>query len=203
MYKKLDKILNNVKPIFFCFWILTLFLNKEYKISTFFICLISLYFLYDIKKNRINNMSFYIKNTKSVIISILLFLILNTISVFFIDYTEHDIGYLKDFIKYSLFLFVPIIIIKNKIDIKNFLIGFVVVNGIFCIYGLYMYFVLNYSRIGEIPTLFSLLVLFLMPFSILPYLLWKNKMQFLFYILMCLNLIVLILTQTRASLYLL
>lgn len=183
----------------FCAWLLSLFLETGYKLTTFLICCIALISLYYTKKHDFKVINFVLQNARKIFYSALIFIILNSFSVFFIDYTERDIGYLKDFIKYSLFFFIPIIIIKSSKDIKNMMVDMLLVSGIVSVYGLYTYFVLDFSRVGEIPTLFSLLLLFLLPFCIIPYFCGYKKEKVLYFMLISLNLLALILTQTRAG----
>lgn len=161
-------LLKNIEflnPIILTMWIGSLCFDKFYKVTTVCIILLCLYNLFiKIFKGQSN----FITYNKMLIISYFLFLFTNTISSILFYNEVNSTKFLFDFIKYSFFIIIPMLLINSRQILKQVCIGMATILVFLSLNAIYEYCVLNYDRVGmPFPNLFGWILLILAPFGII------------------------------------
>lgn len=185
-------------PIVIVCWIASLFFEIEYKLMTTLIIILLIFNFLLLKNDYKQNLFFkFVFVNKYFAISILFFLVANSFNILFIHYTLGDYKFVEDFLKYSVFFYIPFLFKYSEKSMHKVFLYLLIVAILFAISGIYDYFILGFDRAGNIPTLYSYLLLLLFPFCIVWFKL-KNKCGHLTLIIAILLLGALILTKTRA-----
>lgn len=161
-------LLKNIEflnPIILTMWIGSLCFDKFYKVTTVCIILLCLYNLFiKIFKGQSN----FITYNKMLIITYFLFLFTNTISSILFYNEVNSTKFLFDFIKYSFFIIIPMLLINSRQILKQVCIGMATILVFLSLNAIYEYCVLNYDRVGmPFPNLFGWILLILAPFGII------------------------------------
>ena len=196
IYKNL--IIEYINPLVLTLWLASLFFELEYKLMTTIIIVLILTNFCIIKKHIFfNNILNFYKENKGFVFSICFFIVANSYNILFLNSSMGDYKFAKDFLKYSTFFIVPFFLLHDRKAIFNTLLGLFFVALLFSLEGIYDYFILGFTRAGEIPTLYGYLLLLLFPFGIA----WSkisDRFDNLYLFVIVILIISLILTKTRA-----